>query len=71
MRNNLLEELKELDGTIARLEDRRGDVINMLDTLSALIALDQSGEIGERSQTSHSRARAATSRLDIVKLKPR
>jgi hypothetical protein len=36
MRNNLLNELSELDGTIARLEERRGEVIQMLDTLNAL-----------------------------------
>lgn len=36
MRNNLLKELRELDGIIAGLQERRGDVIQMLATLTAL-----------------------------------
>jgi hypothetical protein len=39
MRNRLTEELKYLDLAIARLGDRRTDVINMLETLATLIAL--------------------------------
>jgi predicted TPR repeat methyltransferase len=36
MRNNLLRELAELDRTMVRLEDRRADLINMLDVLATL-----------------------------------
>jgi hypothetical protein len=39
MRNNLLDELSELNGTIAILEERRDEVIQMLNTLDALEAL--------------------------------
>jgi hypothetical protein len=39
MKNRLSEELTELDITIARLVERRTDVINMLETLDTLIAL--------------------------------
>jgi hypothetical protein len=42
MKNRLLNELKELDLAMARLGDRRVDVINMLGTLATLIALEPS-----------------------------
>ena len=42
MKNHLLEELKELDLAMARLRDRRVEVINMLGTLTTLIALEPS-----------------------------
>lgn len=42
MKNRLLEELKELDLAMARLRDRRVEVINMLGTLTTLIALEPS-----------------------------
>jgi hypothetical protein len=40
MKNRLTEELRDLDLAIARLGDRRTDVINMLETLATLIALE-------------------------------
>ncbi len=40
MKNRLTEELKDLDLAIARLGDRRADVINMLGTLATLITLE-------------------------------
>ena len=46
MKNRLLEELKELDLAIARLRDRRVDVINMMGTLATLTTLEPS--IGNR-----------------------
>ena len=42
MKNRLLKELKELDLAMARLGDRRVEVINMLGTLATLIALESS-----------------------------
>jgi hypothetical protein len=42
MKNRLLEELKELDLALARLRDRRVDVINMIGTLATLTALEPS-----------------------------
>jgi hypothetical protein len=42
MKNHLLKELKELDLAMARLADRRVEVINMLGTLATLIALEPS-----------------------------
>jgi hypothetical protein len=40
MKNRLTEELKDLDFAMARLGDRRADVINMLGTLATLITLE-------------------------------
>jgi hypothetical protein len=42
MKNRLLKELKELDLAMARLGDRRVEVINMLGTLATLIVLEPS-----------------------------
>jgi hypothetical protein len=42
MKNRLLKELKELDLAMARLGDRRADVINMLGTLATLTVLESS-----------------------------
>ena len=39
MTNNLLKELRELDLAMAKLEARRTDIVNMLDTLMALSTL--------------------------------
>jgi hypothetical protein len=46
MKNQLLKELKELDLTMARLGDRRVEVINMLGTLATLITLEP--KVGEQ-----------------------
>jgi hypothetical protein len=42
MKNRLLKELKELDLALARLRERRVDVINMIETLATLTALEPS-----------------------------
>jgi hypothetical protein len=42
MKNRLLKELKELDLAMARLGDRRADIINMLGTLATLTVLESS-----------------------------
>jgi hypothetical protein len=46
MKNRLTEELKDLDLAIARLGDRRADVINMLGTLATLITHEP--KVGEQ-----------------------
>jgi hypothetical protein len=40
MKNRLLNELQQLDLAVARLSDRRIDVINMLGTLATLVTLE-------------------------------
>jgi hypothetical protein len=47
MRNNLLRELKDLDGTIAGLQQRRVEVFEMLNTLTTLVGLYPNGRLGE------------------------
>jgi hypothetical protein len=51
MKNRLLKELQQLDLAMARLSDRRIDVINMLGTLATLLALEP--RVGDHMDNLH------------------